>query len=132
VFTVFARVKLAGVRDPTVAVTVYPPVVALAVNNCEVAMPLALVVSVSVAAGGVVANVQVAADAGAANVTDMPLTGFELLSTTVATKGFANCVFTSAPCPLPLVAVTVAGAPAVFVRLKLAGVVAPEVVAVTV
>jgi hypothetical protein len=124
-------VKLAGVSVPTVAVTAYAPGVAFAVNNCEVATPLTLVVSVSVAAGGVVANVPLWPDVGAAKVTDAPLTGFELLSVTVATRGFVNCVLTSALCPLPLVAVTVAAAPAVLVRLKLAGVVAPEVVAVT-
>jgi hypothetical protein len=45
------------------------------VNTFEVATPLEFVVSVSVAAAGVVANVPLAPDAGAVKVTDAPLTG---------------------------------------------------------
>jgi len=50
----------------------------------------------------------------------------------VATSGFVNCVPTVALCPPPLVAVIDAGAPAVFVRLKLAAAATPETVAITV
>jgi hypothetical protein len=46
--------------------------------------------------------------------------------------GAANDVFTMTPCEAPLVAAIVAGAPVVFVRLKLAGAADPEIAAVTV
>jgi hypothetical protein len=90
------------------------------------------VTSVSVVAGGVVANVPLAPDAGAVKVTETPLTGLPPF-VTVATNGPANAVVTIALCPPPLVAViTMAGGTtAVFVRAKLAGVAAPEVEAVT-
>jgi hypothetical protein len=82
--------------------------------------------------GGVVAKVPLAPDAGAVNVTDAPLTGFESLSTTVATRGAANAAPTTALCPDPLVGVIDAAAPAVLVRLKLAVVDTPATDAVTV
>jgi hypothetical protein len=99
------------------------------VNVVEVAMPLALVVSVSVAVPFV--NVPLAPVAGAVNVTMTPLTGFEPPSSTVATKGAVNAELIPAVCGVPLVAVIVAGGPAAFVRLKSAGVDTPETVAVT-
>jgi hypothetical protein len=73
---------------------------------------------------------------GAVNVTCTPLTGFELLSRTVATSGAANAVLIGALCGVPLVATMLAGtpvggAPAVFVRLKLAVLVIPETEAIT-
>jgi hypothetical protein len=43
------------------------------------------------------------------NVTVAPLTGFDFLSSTVATSGFANAVPIGALCPDPLVAVIDAG-----------------------
>jgi hypothetical protein len=101
----------------------------LAVNAGEVATPLALVVAVLVPPAKVpLAPVW----AGAVKVTVTPLAG-DPFDVTVATSGLVNAVPTVALCPPPLVAVIamVGGTPAVFVRLKLAGVVAPEVVAVT-
>jgi hypothetical protein len=71
----FVKLKLAGVATPvTEAVTAYPPVVPLAVNTAEVAMPFASVVSVSVAVP--FANVPLAPDVGAVNDTVAPLTGY--------------------------------------------------------
>jgi hypothetical protein len=126
------RLKLAGVVTPaTVAVTVSAPAVPFAVKGADVATPLAFVVAVLVF-DAVSANVPLAPVAGALNTTTAPLTGFWPLSTTVTTIGAANEVFTMTPCDAPLVAAIVAGAPVVFVRLKLAGVAAPEVAAVTV
>jgi hypothetical protein len=61
-----------------------------------------------------------------------PLTGFWPASATVTTKGAAKPVLMAVLCGVPLVAVTVAGDPAVFVRLKLAGVGTPETAAVTI
>jgi hypothetical protein len=101
------------------------------VNTEEVARPLASVTSVSVAVE-FDANVPLAPDAGAVNVTDTPLTGSEPASTTNATSGNANAVLNTAYCGLPLDTESVVAAPAVFVRLKLAGCDTPESVAVTV
>jgi hypothetical protein len=98
------------------------------VNTADVATPLALVVAVFTPP----AKVPLApVAAGAVNVTTTPLTGFEPLSSTVATSGAANAVLTAALCPDPLVAAIDAAA-AVFVRLKLAGVDVPVAEAVTV
>jgi|SRR5579862_2566706 len=81
---VLVKAKLAGVIAPVAeAVTVYAPAVELAVNILEVAMPLALVVSVSVSAGVVVANRPLAPDDGAVKVTVTPLAG-DPLEVTVA------------------------------------------------
>jgi len=98
------------------------------VNVVEVATPLALVVAIVVP----FAKVPLAPVAGAVNVTVTPLTGFEPLSSTVATRSAANAVSIAVLCGVPLVAVIDAGAPTVFVRLKLAGVDTPATVAVTV
>jgi hypothetical protein len=100
------------------------------VNVVEVATPLALVVSVSVVVP--FANVPLAPDDGAVNVTTTPLTGFWPLSCTVAARGAANAVLIPALWGVPLVAVIEAAGPAVFVRLKLAAVDTPGTVAVTV
>src|SRR5208282_722076 len=93
-------------------------------------MPLASVVSVSVAVPFV--NLPLAPIAGAVNVTDAPLTGYWLLSTTVATSGAANAVLMVASCRDPLVAEMDAGGPDVFIRLKLVVAVTPATEAVTV
>ena len=53
-------------------------------------------------------------------VTETPLTGLPPPSVTVATRGLPKAIPTTALCPLPLVAVIVAGEDAVFVRLKFA------------
>jgi hypothetical protein len=100
------------------------------VNAEEVAWPLALVVSVSVI-DVFDANAPPAPVAGAVKVTDTPLTGFWLLSTTVATSGAPNAVLTRASCSDPLVAAIDAGGPEVFVRLKLVAAVTPATLAVT-
>jgi hypothetical protein len=97
------------------------------VNTADVATPLALVFAVFTPP----AKVPLAPVVGAVNVTCTLLTGFEPLSSTVATSGAANAVLTWALCGVPLVAVIDAAAPAVFVRLKLAGVAAPVTAAVT-
>jgi hypothetical protein len=90
--------------------------VASAVNVDDVALPFASVVSVSVFVP--FANVPDGADAGAVNVTDAPLTGFPSTSVTLATRGSANAVLTTALCGVPLVAAITAGGPDVFDRLK--------------
>ncbi|HTW61095.1 MAG TPA: hypothetical protein VMD55_04755, partial [Terracidiphilus sp.] len=81
---VLVRAKDAGAAAPeVVAVTVYgPPAVAFALNADEVASPLALVVSVSVAVP--LLNVPLAPEAGAVKVTEAPLSG-EPLDVTSAT-----------------------------------------------
>jgi hypothetical protein len=102
----------------------------LAVKVEEVATPLALVVSVSVR-DEFEANVPLAPVAGAVNVTEAPLTGFELLSTTVATSGAPKAVLMVAFCNEPLVAAIDAGGPDVLVRLKVVVAVTPATEPVT-
>jgi hypothetical protein len=68
---------------------------------------------------------------GAANVTDAPFTGLLLSSIAVACSVVANAVPTVALCGVPIVAVIDAAVPALFVKLKLAGVDAPTTLAVT-
>jgi hypothetical protein len=58
--------------------------VVFAVKTCEVATPLELVVSVSVAPGVEVANVPLAPDAGAVKVTLTPLVGVPPVMTVAA------------------------------------------------
>jgi hypothetical protein len=70
------------------------------VNTDEVARPFAFVVSVSVAVE-FDANVPLAPDPGAVNVTDAPFTGAPPAVTT-ATSGAANAAPTCALCELPL------------------------------
>jgi hypothetical protein len=89
--------------------------------NIAAATPLELVADVVVIVGGVPVNVPLGPVPGAAKVTTAPLTGFWKLSTTVASSS-ENSVVTVALCGVPCVAVIAAGAPAMFVRLKLAGV----------
>ena len=71
-------------------------------NAVEVATPLELVVSVSMAVP--LAKEPLAPDAGAVNVTVAPLVGDPPV-VTVATSGAANFAPTTALCPDPLVAV---------------------------
>jgi hypothetical protein len=77
------------------------------------------------------ANVPLAPEAGAVKVTTTPLVGDPPV-VTVATKGEANAVLTTVLCGVPLVAVMVSTAAAVFVRVKSAGVETPGADAVTV
>src|SRR5947207_3268804 len=66
---------------------------------------------------------------GAVNVTVTPATGLPPASFTVATSGAANAVLIVALCGVPLVAVMLAAAPAVFVSEKSAGVATPATLA---
>jgi hypothetical protein len=127
---VFVRLKSANVETPGAeAVTVYgPPTVALAVNVGEVAMPLELVVAVAVVPPP--EKVPLAPLPGAVKVTTTPFVPVPPV-VTVATRGAANAVLITALCGVPLVAVMVSTAAAVFVRLKLAGGETPAAAAVT-
>jgi hypothetical protein len=98
----------------------------LAVNTADVATPLAFVVAVFTPP----ANVPLAPAAGGVNVTTTPLTGLFPASVTVATKGAANAVLIATLCGVPLVAATLAAAPALFVSEKFADV-APIALATT-
>jgi hypothetical protein len=101
------------------------------VNVDEVATPLEFVVSVSVAME-FEAKAPLAPDDGAVNVTDAPLTGYWLASTTIATNGAPKAVLIVASCRDPLVDVIDAAGPDVFVRLKLVVAITPATLAVTV
>ena len=92
-------------------------------------MPLAFVIAVAVAEP---LKAALAPDVGAVNVTVTPLTGLLLASFTVACNAVVNAVLTVALCGVPAVAVTLAGLPARFVKLKLAEVPTPLTDAVTV
>jgi hypothetical protein len=72
-----------------------------------------------------------APDPGAVNVTFTPDTGLLPASRTVAWSAMANAVLIGALCGVPAVAVMLAAGPAKFVREKLAGVLTPATVAVT-
>jgi hypothetical protein len=95
--------------------------VPFAVKVADVATPLALVTAVFAPP----ANAPLGPLAGAVNVTVTFGTGFPVLSFTVACNAVPNAVLIGALCPEPAVAVIVAGATAVFVRLKLAGPIVP-------
>jgi len=97
------RLKLAAVEAPVAAaVTATVPAIVLAVSTDEVATPLEFVITVSVAVE-FEANVPLAPDAGAVNVTVTPAVGVPPV-VTVATSGLANAVATAVLCPDPLVA----------------------------
>ena len=102
---------------------------ALAVNGA-VATPVLAVAIVIVAVP--FENVPLAPLAGAVNVTCTPLIGLLLPSVTLACSAVVNAVFTVALCEAPAVAAIFAAPPGMFVRLKLAGVVTPGTLAVTV
>jgi len=124
---VLVRAKVAGVLTPdTLAVTLYVPVVELAVIAEDVATPLALVTAVLP-----LAKVTLAPELGTAKVTVTPLTGLFPESFTVTCSADPNAVLMTALCGVPAVAVMDAGVPTVFVRAKLAGVVTPDTLAVT-
>jgi hypothetical protein len=76
-------------------------------------------------------NVALAPLPGAVNVTVTPLNTFPPLSLTVACSAVVNAVLTAVFCGVPAVARMLAGAPALFVKLKLADVVTPDTLAVT-
>ena len=123
---VFVSAKFAGVATPlTVAATVYPPDTLFAVA-ARLASPEAFVTAVPTT-GFVLAPL-----AGPVKVTVIPLNGLLPLSRTNATSELANAVPTVADWPLPVLTVTDAAAPAVFVSAKFAGVATPLTVAATV
>jgi hypothetical protein len=95
-----------------------------------VATPLEIVCTLAVKADP--GNVPLAPFPGAVNVTDAWFTGLPFASFTVACSAVANAVFIPVLCPDPAVLVITAGGPAVLVKLKLAGVPAAGVLAVTV
>ena len=97
-------------------------------NAADVATPDAFVVAVFTPP----ANVPEAPLLGAVNVTVTPLTPVPLEFSTVATSGLANAVLIVAVCGVPLVAVIEAGLPAWLVSAKLAAVVTPDTLALTV
>lgn len=91
------------------------PIVALAVNTGEAATPLPSVVAVFTPP----ANVPVAPDAGAVNVTTTPLIG-EPPVVTVASSRAENAAPTNALCPDPLsTAIDAAGDAAVLLLIPL-------------
>src|SRR5713226_7316372 len=89
------------------------------------AMPDALVTAVGLD------SVAPAPLAGGVKVTVAPLTGLPNVSLTVACRAIANAEPLDALCGVPAVAVMEAAAPVVLVSEKLAGVAAPDAVAVT-
>ena len=125
----FVSAKVAVPETPVaVAVTVYVPVVPLAVNAGAVAMPLEFVITTAVL---LPLKLPVAPDNGAVNVTTTPLVATPPV-VTVATNGAAKFMLITALCGVPLVAVMTSLTPDVFVRLKFATVDTPATVAVTV
>jgi hypothetical protein len=67
---------------------------------------------------------------GVANVTVTPVSGMLLASFTKACSAVAKRAFTAALCESPAATVTLAGVPAVFVKLKVAAAVMPVTLAV--
>jgi hypothetical protein len=123
---VFVSAKVAGVDAPeVVAVTLYVPVVPLAVQ-VTLASPLASVVAL------VAESTQLApVCAGAEKVTVASLVAVPLVFT-FATSALGNAVLMTVLCGVDVdAAVMVTVEAAVFVRANVAGVVAPETVAVT-
>lgn len=97
-------------------------------NTGPVAMPLAFVVAVAASPPFVPpVNTPLAPLDGAVNVTTTPLSRFPLPSFTVACKFVGKAVLIAMLCGVPAEAVIEAGAPARFVRAKLAGPIAPAV-----
>jgi len=121
----FVKLKVPMVALPVAAVTEYgPPATVLAVNKEGVATPLELVTAVVVFVPFPKVPLATPAPDGAVKVTVTPLKGFPPLSTTVACI-WANAVLTVTLCVAPALAVTFAGGPGVFVRLKLTAVSVP-------
>jgi hypothetical protein len=98
----------------------------LAVNTGAVAIPLALEMAVAVVDP---AKVALAPVAGVVKVTVMPLSGLLFASLRVACKAALNTDCTGALCGVPFVAEILIG---MLLRLKLAGVLTPAALALTV
>jgi hypothetical protein len=93
------KLKLAGAATPvTLAATVYPPAMALAVNAGAVATPLLLVGAVAVSE---VPNLPLAPLLGAVKITFTAFSGLPLASVTVAWRAVANAVFMPVFCGVP-------------------------------
>src|SRR5579872_6854650 len=120
---VLVRLNDAGVAPSTNAVTVYgPPTVALA--STEAVVIPALFVSVVVVT-------MLAPVVGPENITAAPATGLPPASFTMTDKGAAKAVPTTALCPLPPVAVTVAAGPDRLVSEYTAAAVTPATLPLT-
>jgi hypothetical protein len=102
--------------------------VAFAVNVPDVATPDAFVVAMFPPT----AKVPLAPLPGGVNVTVAPLTGFPPASFTITASGAANATLIAPSCPVPLVAMVLAGGPSVFVNEKFAVAVTPITLAFTV
>lgn len=100
----------------------------MAVKAGAVAIPLLVVVAVVVVDP---AKAALAPLLGAVNVTVAPLTKLPLPSFTVACSAVANAVLMFVLCGVPALAEMLAGAPALFVKLKLAAVATPDTLAIT-
>src|SRR5207248_385242 len=125
---VLVRLKLAGVATPdTVARSEERRVGKVCRNLWAVDTPMQIVVAVVVVNPPV--NVPLAPLVCVVNVTVSPLIRLLLLSFVVVASAVPKLVFTAALCEVPPVAVMLAGAPPVLVRLKLAGVATPDTVA---
>ena len=109
---------------------------ALAVTVKAPARPLAVGVTPAVPEESVVAvaaeSVADAPAADATKVTATPGTGLPAESFTTTCRGEPKAVVTDADCGVPLVAVIVADAPAVLVRLNVTGEPTPDAAALTV
>jgi hypothetical protein len=115
--SVFVRLKVRAGNPVRTPFTLYgPPTVVLAVKVEVVALPFASVTSVSVFVP--FANVPLAPEAGAVNVTEAPATGFPYTSTTFATRGSANAESSSVLWGVPLPTEIESGGPEVFDTLK--------------
>ena len=123
--------KVAVIATPVAAtVTLYDPVLLLAVKTEEVATPDALVTAVALVRP--LEKMPLAPEPGGAlKVTVTPKTGFPPESRTAATSGLAKLVLIVALWLAPLVAVMLAGAPEVFVSEKVAGATTPPTDAAT-
>ena len=97
-----------------------------AVNVDAVAIPLELVTAVAAPPKEAEAPL-----VGTAKVTVMPLSGLLLASFTRACRLVLKAVFMVALCGVPRLAVTLAGGPARFVKLKLAVGARPATLAIT-
>lgn len=111
----FVRAKFAGVAPVTEPTTLYAPAVVLAVNVDDVAMPLAFVVSLSVARRELL-KVPEAPEEGAVNLTVTPESALPDASFTSAASGVAKAEPTVCDCGEdPATVCTLAGAPALMV-----------------
>jgi len=101
----------------------------LAVNAGALAIPLEFVATLAVNAP---LKLPLAPLPGVVNVTVCPVTGLPPESVTLACSTVAKTVLMVALCGVPPLAFTLAAAPALLVRLKLAAVATPATLAVTV